>query len=102
MKNLTFEQNKNKILENSISIFTDPNSVNVRIDNEEVMTFLRRMSSMFNDIKEEHTNSQDGLRNTLHLYGCELPIVKAVSDYGDATKMIPVIEERFTSIQAIK
>jgi hypothetical protein len=57
---------------------------------------------MFDDIESEHINSQDGLRNRLHVYGTEMPAVMTYSDYGDVSKTIMVIESSFNTIEGVK
>lgn len=97
MKNLSPTENREQILNSTRTMFSqDPSTrFNTQEGVDEVIDYMTKVNRMLMDIEEEY-------EGRLHLYGAQLPIVNAMSDYGDATKAIAMSEERFRSIQSMK
>ena len=100
MKNLTYEQNIQQIVVNHTESLRHDPSVNMGVMPEDLFLTNEELSSLFNSVRERVTDGQNGLR--IHLYGLNMPIGYAISDFGDHRITISVEDKPFNTIEGIR
>ena len=102
VKNLTFEQNIQQISENHIESLRHNTASNMGVRPEDLFLTNEELGSLFSSVRDGVVNNQDGLRIGLHLYGLNMPIGYAISDFGDHTITISVDDKPFNTIEGIR
>jgi hypothetical protein len=102
VKNLTFEQNIQQISENHIESLRHNTASNMGVRPEDLFLTNEELGSLFSSVRDGVVNSQDGLRIGLHLYGLNMPIGYAISDFGDHRITISVDDKPFNTIEGIR
>jgi hypothetical protein len=67
---------------------------------EDLFLTNEELGSLFNSVKERVTDGQNGLR--IHLYGLNMPIGYAISDFGDHRITMSVEDKPFNTIEGIR
>ncbi len=103
MKNLTFEQNIQQIAQNHIDSIRTSTEVQMGVNPEDLFLSGEELGSLFSSVRDQVINSQDGLRlGGVRVYGLNMPIGFAISDFGDHRITLSVTDEPFNTIEGIR
>jgi len=98
VKNLTFEQNIQQIVENNLSIVRTSIEVTMGTRPEDIVLQQQQLITLFTDVWNRVMGGQDGVR----LYGLIMPVGIAVSDYGDHRINIFTEDKQFNTLESIR
>lgn len=98
MKNLTFEQNIQQIAQNHSDCVTTSTEIQMGMRPEDLFLTGEEMGRLFQDVRIRVQNRVQ----VVHLYGLNMPIGFATSDYGDHRITLSVTDEPFNTIEGIR